>query len=73
MAREQSNVTNTPFPNRIAKKNAIGRATKSLPDTPEKKAEIMEAISESPWTRKVLEKRENTRRGERSDCTESAC
>lgn len=42
----------------MAKKRAIERATKSLPDTLEKKAEIMAAISGSPRTRKVLEKRE---------------
>lgn len=50
-------VTGTPFPNRMAKKRAIGRAKKGLPDTPEKRAEIMAAISKSPRTRKVLEKR----------------
>ena len=40
----------------MAKKHGIEGAKKSLPDTLEKKAEIMAAISESPWTRKVLEK-----------------
>lgn len=58
--------TSRPFPNRTAKKRAIRRARKSLPDTPKKNAEIMAAISESPRTRKVLENRqtnENTRRG----------
>ena len=50
-------VTGTPFQNRMAKKRAIGRAKKGLPDTPEKKAEIVAAISKSPRTRKVLEKR----------------
>ena len=49
-------VTGTLFPNRMAKKGAIGRAKKGLPDTLEKKAEIVAAISKSPWTRKVLEK-----------------
>ena len=34
----------------------MGRAKKGLPDTPEKKAEIVAAISKSPGTRKVLEK-----------------
>lgn len=53
----QIEVTGTPYLNRMAKKRAIGRAKKGLPDTPEKKAEIMAAISKSPRTRKVLEKR----------------
>lgn len=69
-------VTGTPFPNRMAKKCAVGRAKKSLPDTPEKKAEIMVAITESPRTRKVLKKTrtyQNARRGKRSRCTKSAC
>jgi len=46
-----------PFPNRMAKKRAIGQATKGLPDTLEKKAEVMAAISKSPQIRKVLKKR----------------
>jgi len=40
------------FPNRMAKKCAIGRAKKGLSDTLEKKAEIMAAISKSPQMRK---------------------
>ena len=50
-------VTGTPFPNRMAKKHAIGRAKKGLPDTPVKKAEIVAAISKSLRTRKLLKKR----------------
>ena len=42
-----------PFLNRMAKKCPIELAKNSLPDTVEKKPEIMAAISESPWTRKV--------------------
>jgi len=53
----QIEVTGTLFQNRMAKKRAIGRAKKGLPDTPEKKAEITAAISKSPRTRKVLETR----------------
>lgn len=49
-------VTSTPFLNRMAKTCPIELAKNSLPDTVEKKAEIMAAISESPWTRKVQEK-----------------
>lgn len=49
-------VTSMPFLNRMAKKCPIELAKNSLPDTVEKKAEIMAAISESPWTRKVQEK-----------------
>ena len=45
------------FPNRMAKKRAVGRLKNSMPDTPEKKAELVATITESPRTRKVLEKR----------------
>ena len=51
-------VASTPaFPNRMAKKHAVGQLKKSMPDTPEKKAELVATITESPRTRKVLEKR----------------
>lgn len=49
-------VTSMPFLDRMARKCPIEQAKNSLPDTVEKKAEIMAAISESPWTRKVQEK-----------------
>lgn len=49
-------VTSMPFLDRMAKKCPIEQAKNSLPDTVEKKAEIMAAISESPWTRKEQEK-----------------
>ena len=45
------------FPNRLAKKHAVGQLKKSMPDTPEKKAELVATITESPRTIKVLEKR----------------
>ena len=47
----------TPFANRMAKKCAVERAKKNLPATPEKKAEVVAAVTQSPRTRKVQEKR----------------
>ena len=47
----------TPFANRMAKKQAVQRAKKNLPATPEKKAEVVASITKSPRTRKILEKR----------------
>ena len=45
------------FPNRMAKKRALKKTVEAMPKTPEKKAELFEAISSSPRTRKVLQKK----------------
>ena len=42
--------------NRMAKKRAAERAKKNLPTTPEKKAEVVAAVTQSLRTRKILEK-----------------
>ena len=48
---------NTPFANRMAKKHAVEQAKKNLPSTPEKKAEVVAVVTQSPRIRKVLQKR----------------
>lgn len=72
----QIEVTGTPYLNRMAKKRAIGRAKKGLPDTPEEKGERNNGsyIKKSTDEESARETRinKNTRRGERSDCTKSA-
>ena len=44
------------FTNRMAKTQALKKTVEALPKTPEKKAELLETISPSPWTRKIIEK-----------------
>lgn len=42
------------FKNRMAKTRALRKTVKGLPQTPAKKAELSQAISSSPRTRKIL-------------------
>ena len=46
----------TPFANRMAKKRALERAKNNLAATPEKRAEVVAAMTQSPRTIKVLKK-----------------
>ena len=41
----------------MAKKRALKKTVEAMPKTPEKKAELFEATSSSPRTRKVLQKK----------------
>ena len=43
------------FTNRMAETQALKKTVDALPKTSEKKAELLEAISSSPQTRKILE------------------
>lgn len=45
------------FQNRMAKARALKKTTQVLPKTPQKKAELVETISSSPRTKKILEKK----------------
>ena len=47
----------TPFSNRMAKKRALARTLQALPETPEKKAELLDKIASSPRTRRILVKK----------------
>ena len=42
------------FKSRMAKSRALKKTVQALPKTPEKKAELLESISSSPRTRKIL-------------------
>ena len=54
-AQEYNNSEDSPgFANRTSKKRATDKVKKTLPSTPRKKAEIVQSIAKSPWTRKVL-------------------
>ena len=54
-AQEYNNSEDSPgFANRTSKKRATNKVKKTLPSTPRKKAEIVQSIAKSPWTRKVL-------------------
>lgn len=54
-AQEYNNSVDSPgFANRTSKKCATDKVKKTLPSTPQEKAEIVQSIVKSPWTRKVL-------------------
>ena len=44
------------FKSRMAKSHALKKTGQALPETPEKKAELLESISSSPRKRKILTK-----------------
>ena len=54
---DTANPSTSTFPNRMAKTQALKKTNEALPKTPEKKAELFEAISSSPQTRKMLQKK----------------
>ena len=54
---DTTNPSTSTFPNRMAKTRALKKTNEALPKTPEKKAELFEAISSSPQTRKILQKK----------------
>lgn len=58
---EESGLSTSPekekFPNHMAKKRALDKATKTWPSTPSKKVSLLLEISDSPRTRKILMKK----------------
>ena len=59
-ASETPNQQSSPsssFPNKMAKSRAFQKVTGGLPKTPEKKAEVVERLAESPRTREVLQRK----------------
>ena len=54
---DTANPSTPTFQNRMAKTRALKKTFQALPKSPEKKAELLEAISSSPRTRKILQKK----------------
>ena len=54
---DTANPSTPTFQNRMAKTRALKKTFEALPKSPEKKAELLEAISSSPRTRKILQKK----------------
>ena len=50
-----SSPSSATFPNRMAKARACQKVSSVLPKTPEKKAEVLERIAQSPRPREVLQ------------------
>jgi len=55
------NITTPAFSSRMAKKRAKDKVSPSLPQTPAKKAEILQNLASTPRTRKILEKKKFVR------------
>ena len=50
-----SSLSSAAFPNRMAKARAFQKVSNVLPETPEKKAEVVERIAQSPRTKEILQ------------------
>ena len=50
-----SSPSSAAFPNRMAKARAFQKVSNVLPETPEKKAEVVERIAQSPRTKEILQ------------------
>lgn len=58
---KEVNITTPAFSSRMAKKRAKDKVSPSLPQTPAKKAEILQNLASTPRTRKILEKKKFVR------------
>ena len=59
--KPEVNITTPAFSSRMAKKRAKDKVSPALPQTPAKKAEILQNLASTPRTRKILEKKKFVR------------